>query len=126
MQGGDLHQLLGRQFTTGLSDRAELPGRSGRYGGNRDRHGVQGAFDHDYLTPSSGAGGRERLIEVDGLVIRARARRVLVLRPAVVSHVPSYEAADSALLVPDRDQHSLTVEVGDPAALVTMGEPGID
>ena len=39
MQGGDLHQLLGRQFTTGLGDWAELPGRSGRYGGNRDRVG---------------------------------------------------------------------------------------
>ncbi len=102
------------------------PAAPERIGGNRDRHRVEGAFDDDHLTPPSGGRGGKRLIEVDGLVIRVRTRRVLVLRPAVVAHVASYEAADSALLVPDRDQHSLTVEVGDPAVRVAMGEPGID
>ena len=49
----------------------------------------------------------------------------LVLRPTIVANVAADEAAEALLLVPNRDQHSLAVEVGDAALRTAMGKPGI-
>jgi len=76
-------------------------------------------------TPPSGGRCRERLIKVDGLVIRVGTGRVLVLRPALVADVAPDQAADVAVLIPDWDQYALAVEVGDAAVLTAVRKPGI-
>ena len=108
VQSQDVVELIRRQLPPGLGEWTEPPCSAGSNGSDGNSHRVERAFDDDHLAAAPCGRGRQRLIEVDGLVEGGGTGRVLVLRPTIVANVAADEAARRPSTNPIHQPHPPT------------------
>jgi hypothetical protein len=66
------------------------------------------------------------LVEVDGLVVDHRVRRVLVLRPPRITDVTADQTDELIFAISDGDEHALAVEIRNTPVRIAIYQTCVD